>query len=123
MSAWGLAHPIGGHIAFWVLVIFFGIVYANLYERAYETLPIRLDNCQPVDIWAKLSRAYDPLEFWVHVHSDLTHTDEDNPPLNGRRSDMMKTCDNVYKNDPNQRMSCFKSAEEHISQVDRKSVV
>ena len=39
-------------------------VYAIVRASSKE-LSIALETCQPNDSWARLSRAYDPLGFWV----------------------------------------------------------
>ena len=40
------------------------LVYA-LARAGSKGPSIALETCQPVDVWARVSRAYDPLGFWV----------------------------------------------------------
>jgi hypothetical protein len=42
------------------------------YNRATtQALSISLEDCQPRDVWARISRAYDPRDFWIQQNVKL----------------------------------------------------
>jgi hypothetical protein len=51
--------------------IAFIILGAKLVETKWPDVDISLESCQPDGIWARLSRAWDPLSFWVAQHVTL----------------------------------------------------
>lgn len=118
-NEWAFANPVMGHIVVWTVIVVIGVAFSFVSHRANETLPIRLDNCQPVDAWAKLSRAYDPLKFWVNVHSDLTRTSEDYLGPEEHRSDRLQVCAKVYHDQPSELAACIKDVTENYLQVVR----
>ena len=53
-----------------MVVATFSLVYA--VNRATSKEPsVSLNNCQPRDLWARLTRAYDPRGFWIDQHMTL----------------------------------------------------
>lgn len=55
------------------LLAWLPILYA--YNRATTNeLSISLEDCQPRDVWAKISRAYGPRHFWIAQNVKLEMT-------------------------------------------------
>lgn len=48
------------------------ITIGLIFHRATsKELSVEVDSCMPRDVWAKLSRAYEPRTFWVEQHIAL----------------------------------------------------
>lgn len=55
------------------------VVLYTVYRVNSKELSVNIADCQPRDVWARISRAYDPLDFWIVQHTRLedSFTQED----------------------------------------------
>jgi hypothetical protein len=78
------------------------VVYG--FERASSKKPsIALENCQPIDAWARIARAYDPLGFWVEQTIVL-----ESYYSNEAFSDALSDCRFSHKGSPTDEQACTK---------------
>ena len=76
------------------------LVYA--LNRSTTSQPaISLENCQPRDAWAKISRAHDPRAFWIDQHIRLEDIySRDN------LHDVLQDCEIQNRPDENEQEQC-----------------
>jgi len=85
----------------WLLLFIAAMSALFVYavNRASSTAPsIEFRTCQPSDVWARISRAYDPLGFWV----------EQTIVLEGTYSqDALHECNVAHGGDTASKKVCF----------------
>ena len=78
----------------------FVFVYA-IVRASSKDASVDMQTCQPIDVWARVSRAYDPLGFWVEQTLTL-----ENAYSKDSLEDAIHECEVNHKADPTSQSQC-----------------